>query len=59
MKNHTDMLIFYTAICAGTSQIATDGRRELDVLVATPSLRSGMEVNMTCCMVGRATTYNI
>ena len=47
MKNHTDMLIFHTAICAGASQIATDGRRELDVLVATPSLRSGMEDNMT------------
>ena len=46
MKNHTDMLIFHTAICAGASQIATDGRRELDVLVATPSLRSGMEINM-------------
>ena len=42
VKNHTDMLIFHTAICAGASQIATDGRRELDVLVATPSLRSGM-----------------
>lgn len=40
------MLIFHTAICVGASQIATDGRRELDVLVATPSLRSGMEVNM-------------
>ena len=40
------MLIFHTAICAGASQIATDGRREPDVLVATPSLRSGMEVNM-------------
>ncbi len=40
------MLIFHTAICAGASQIATDGRRELDVLVATPSLRSGMEINM-------------
>ena len=36
VKNHTDMLIFHTAICAGASQIATDGRRELDVLVATP-----------------------
>ena len=46
MKNHTDMLIFHTAICAGASQIATDGRRELDVLVATPSLRSGMEIIM-------------
>ena len=46
VKNHTDMLIFHTAICAGASQIATDGRRELDVLVATPSLRSEMEVNM-------------
>ena len=45
MKNHIDMLIFHTAICAGASQIATDGRRELDVLVATPSLRSGMETN--------------
>ena len=45
VKNHIDMLIFHTAICAGASQIATDGRRELDVLVATPSLRSGMEVN--------------
>ena len=44
VKNHIDMLIFHTAICAGASQIATDGRRELDVLVATPSLRSGMEV---------------
>ena len=40
------MLIFHTAICAGASQIATDGRRELDVLVATPSLRSGMEIKM-------------
>ena len=46
MKNHTDMLIFHTAICAGASQIATDGRRELNVLVATPSLRSGMEITM-------------
>ena len=46
MKNHTDMLIFHTAICVGASQIATDGRRELDVLVATPSLRSGMEDDM-------------
>ncbi len=46
VKNHTDMLIFHTAICAGASQIATDGRRELDVLVATPSLRSGMEITM-------------
>ena len=46
MKNHIDMLIFHTAICAGASQIATDGRREPDVLVATPSLRSGMEINM-------------
>ncbi len=34
MKNHTDMPIFHTAICAGASQIAT------------PSLRSGMEDNM-------------
>ena len=51
MKNHTDMLIFHTAICAGASQIATDGRRELDVLVATPSLRSGMEDNMFVCDV--------
>jgi hypothetical protein len=40
------MLIFHTAICAGASQIATDGRRELDVLVATPSLRSGMEISV-------------
>ena len=47
MQNHTDMLIFHTAICAGASQIATDGRRELDVLVATPSLRSGIEVSMS------------
>ncbi len=43
MKNHTDVLIFHTGICAGASQIPIDGRRELDVLVATPSLRSGME----------------
>ena len=40
------MLIFHTAICAGASQIATDGRRELDVLVATPSILSGMEVSV-------------
>ena len=46
VKNHTDMLIFHTAICAGASQIATDGRREPDVLVATPSLRSGMEISV-------------
>ena len=46
MKNHTDVLIFHTGICAGASQIATDGRRELDVLIATPSLRSGMEETM-------------
>ena len=26
VKKHTDMLIFHTAICAGASQIATDGR---------------------------------
>ena len=45
VKNHTDMLIFHTAICAGASQIAIDGRREPDVLVATPSLRSGIEIN--------------
>ena len=37
VKNHIDMLIFHTAICAGASQIATDGRRELDVL----TLRNG------------------
>ncbi len=43
VKNHTDMLIFHTAICAGASQIAPDGRHELDIRVATPSLRSGME----------------
>ena len=46
MKKHIDMLFFHTAICAGASQIATDGRRELDVLVATPSVRSGMGNNI-------------
>ncbi len=51
VKNHTDMLIFHTAICAGASQIATDGRRELDVLVATPSLRSGMDISMSEKMI--------
>ena len=28
VKNHIDMLIFHTAICAGASQISPDGRTE-------------------------------
>ena len=43
VKNRIEMPIFHTAICAGASQIAPDGRHELDIRVATPSLRSGME----------------
>ncbi len=30
MKNHTDVLIFHTAVCAGASQISLDGRRKLE-----------------------------
>lgn len=29
MKNHIDTMIFRTSICAGASQIAIDGRREI------------------------------
>ena len=43
VKNRIEMPIFRTAVCAGASQIAPDGRHELDIRVATPSLRSGME----------------
>lgn len=43
MKNHTDVLIFHTAICAGASQISLDGRRESDIRVAPSRKRSGLE----------------
>ncbi len=46
MKNHTDVLIFHTAICAGASQISLDGRRKLEICVAPPRKRSGMEIRM-------------
>ncbi len=29
MKDHVDTMIFHTSICAGASQIAIDGRREI------------------------------
>ncbi|NBH84637.1 hypothetical protein D7X88_16055 [bacterium C-53] len=47
MKNHTDVLIFHTAICAGASQISLDGRRKLKICVALSHKRSGMEIFMT------------
>ena len=43
MKNHTDVLIFHTAICVGASQISPDGRRKLEICVAPSRKRSGME----------------
>ncbi len=46
MKNHTDVLIFHTAICAGASQISPDGRRKLEICVAPSRKRSGMEIKM-------------
>ena len=43
MKNHADAMIFHTAICAGASQISSDGGRKLDICVATSrkTLRNG------------------
>ncbi|MCH5269082.1 MAG: hypothetical protein J1E62_12200 [Lachnospiraceae bacterium] len=46
MKNHTDVLIFHTAICVGASQIALDGRCESDIRIAPSRKRSGMEIFM-------------
>ena len=46
MKNHTDMLIFHTALCAGASQIALDGRMEIafaNFYSPRREKRSGME----------------
>ncbi len=47
VKNHTDVLIFHTAICAGASQISLDGRRKLEICVAPSRKRFGMEIKMT------------
>ncbi len=47
MKNHTGVLIFRTAICAGASQISLDGRHKLEICVASSHKRSGMEIFMT------------
>ncbi len=46
MKNHTDVLIFHTAICAGASQISPDGRRKFEICVAPSRKRSGMGIRM-------------
>ncbi|EOS77138.1 hypothetical protein C819_01164 [Lachnospiraceae bacterium 10-1] len=46
MKNHTDVLIFHTTICAGASQISLDGRRKLEICVAPSHKRFGMEMKM-------------
>ncbi len=51
MKNHTDVLIFHTAFCAGASQISLDGRRKLEICVAPSRKRSGMEINMKKALV--------
>jgi len=51
VKNHTDVLIFHTAFCAGASQISLDGRRKLEICVAPSRKRSGMEINMKKALV--------
>ena len=45
MKNHIDMLIFHTAICAGASQMSFDGEQKLhsQISVRPVAKRSGME----------------
>ena len=46
VKNHTDELIFHTAICAGASQISLDATIEIafaNFYCAIPTLRFGME----------------
>ena len=50
MKNHTDVLIFHTAICAEASQISLDATIEIayaNFYCAIPTLRFGMESIMT------------
>ena len=46
MENHTDVLIFHTAICAGASQISPDGSRKSEICGAPSRKRSGMEIKM-------------
>ncbi len=39
LKNHTDVMIFQSAICVGASQIAIDGRREIAYADFSPPRR--------------------
>ncbi|MFR1766269.1 MAG: RluA family pseudouridine synthase [Lachnospira sp.] len=49
MKKYSDETFFHTAICAGASQIAIDGRIEIACAISIRLIatgRSGMEINM-------------